>query len=256
MTHSVHSRHALRPLPWIPVVAFACSIAAQSNPSALPDAALSQSAKSAPPIALTVPEDTPIAVMANAPITTRQAQNGQPIWFTVVEDVLANNTVVIPSGALVQGVVVRSKKSGVLTGSPEMTLKLVSLELGGRTYPLYSYQFMVMGMSKTKPTQSKAIRGAAIGGVIGASTVIESDRDPGTSRVINTSAGLAAGAGVGTLVSAASSGPGVVIPAEARIDFSLAAPVSVTPVSAAEAARLAKGLHRGGPFLYVRGITP
>src|ERR1700738_77095 len=172
MTLPVHSWHVPRPSPWIPVVVFACSITAQSNPSAPPDAA-SQTAKPASSIALTVPEDTPITVMPNAPITSHPAEKAQPISFTVVEDVMAHGAVAIPRGALVRGVVVRSKKSGVLTGSPALTLKLVSLDLGGRTYPLYSYQFRAIGMSKTKPTQSKARRGAAIGGVIGASTVMD-----------------------------------------------------------------------------------
>jgi hypothetical protein len=40
------------------------------------------------------------------------------------------------------------------------------------------------------------------------------------------------------------------------VDFYLAAPVTVTPVSAKEAARLAQGLHSGGPNLYLRGDTP
>jgi hypothetical protein len=69
-------------------------------------------------------------------------------------------------------------------------------------------------------------------------------------------AGAAVGAGVGTLVSAASAGPTVLIPAESQADFSPASPITVTPVSAKEAARLAQGLHPGGPVLYVRGETP
>jgi hypothetical protein len=64
------------------------------------------------------------------------------------------------------------------------------------------------------------------------------------------------GAGVGTLVAAATPGPGIWIPSEAEVDFYLAAPVTVTPVSAKEAARLAQGLHSGGPNLYLRGDTP
>jgi hypothetical protein len=255
MNYPAAASDARYALPLIPVVLFACAQSAQSNPAA-PGVARSQTANAVPPIAITVPEDTPIPVLANAAITTRQAETGQPISFTVAENVLVNDTVAIPRGALVQGVVVRSRKSGVLSGSPELTLKLVSLELGGRVYSLYSYQFRVTGMSKTRPTEAKATRGAAIGGVIGASTALDNSRDPGTNQVITTTAGLAAGAGVGTLVSAASPGPAVVIPAEAQLDFSLAAPIFVTPVSDPEAARLAEGLHRGGPVLYVRGQTP
>ena len=68
--------------------------------------------------------------------------------------------------------------------------------------------------------------------------------------------GAAIGAGVGTMVSAATPGPCVTIPAESQMDFYLASPISVVPVSAKEAAQLAQGYHHGGPVLYVRGDTP
>ena len=64
--------------------------------------------------------------------------------------------------------------------------------------------------------------------------------------------GAALGAGAGTMASAATPGPTVTIPAEAQMDFYLASPISVVPVSAKEAARLAPRLHPGEPILYVR----
>jgi hypothetical protein len=62
-----------------------------------------------------------------------------------------------------------------------------------------------------------------------------------------------AGCGTGAAASAASSGPGVWIPAEALVSFHLAIPVTVQPVSPQEAMRLAQGLTPGGPNLYRRG---
>jgi hypothetical protein len=156
--------------------------------------------------------------------------------------------------------VIESKKSGVLTGSPELALRLLSLNLGGRSYPLDTYQFKVKGTSKTKPTETKALRGAAVGAIVGSFTSGVSSQGAvttdGSSRVASMTAGAAVGAGVGTAVSAATPGPGIWIPSESQVDFYLAAPVTVTPVSAKEAARLAQGLHPGGPTLYVRGDTP
>lgn len=55
--------------------------------------------------------------------------------------------------------------------------------------------------------------------------------------------GAAVGAGVCTLVSAASAGTTIRIPAESEVEFQLASPITVTPVSAKEATRLAQGLH-------------
>jgi hypothetical protein len=48
----------------------------------------------------------------------------------------------------------------------------------------------------------------------------------------------------------------VTIPAEAQMDFHLAAPIAVVPVTPAEAQRLAQKMRPGGPVLYVRGETP
>jgi hypothetical protein len=211
---------------------------------------------------ITVLEDTLIRVMTNEPINSKRAENGTPVFFTVSEDVLVGDTLVIPRGAVVHGKVIRSKKAGVLTGSPELTLELVSLDLGGRSYPLYTYQFKVTGTSKTGPTETKALRGAAVGAVAGSLASGVSSKggfvEPSnaTGRAVSMAAGAAVGAGVGSAVSAATPGPGIWIPSEAQFDFYLASPIAVTPVSAKEAARLAEGLRPGGPSLYVRGDTP
>jgi len=204
-------------------------------------------AKVTPPAPVTVLEDTPLRLLTSEPINSKRAEEGTSLLFTLSEDVMVGDVLAIPRCATVRGVVVKSKKAGVLTGSPTLTLKLVSLTLGGRSYPLDSYQYKVTGTSKTKPTETKALRGAAVGAVAGATL---------GGRAANMTAGAVVGAGVGTLVSAATPGPGIWIPSESQIDFNLAAPVTVMPVSAKEAARLAQGLHAGGPVLYVRGETP
>jgi hypothetical protein len=214
----------------------------------------------APIAQLTVLEDTLIRVMTNEPVNSKRAETGSPVLFTVSEDVFVGDALAIPRGATVRGEVIKSKKAGVLTGSPELILKLDSLELGGRSYPFYTYQFEVKGTSKTRPTETKALRGAAVGAIVGAATGSVSAKggvsDDATGRAASMTAGAAVGAGVGTLVSAATPGPGIWIPSEAQLDFYLASPITVMQVSAKEAARLSQGLHSGGPSLYVRGDTP
>jgi hypothetical protein len=68
--------------------------------------------------------------------------------------------------------------------------------------------------------------------------------------------GAGAGLAAGTVASAATPGPNVWIPSEAMVEFHLNAPLTVTPVSAQEAARLAQGLVSGGPNLYRRDYDP
>jgi hypothetical protein len=244
------------------IVLLASSVSAQQESSSVTGSAQQHSrpeptavvAASAAPV--TVLEDTPIHMMTAEAIRSRHAEQGSPLLFTVSENVMVGDAVAVPCGATVRGELIGSKKSGRLSGSPELTLKLVALELGDRTYPLYTYQLKVTGTSKTRPSEVKALRGAEVGAVVGAFATQEKGGVTDTARAVNMTAGAAVGAGVGKLVCAASAGPTVLIPAESQVDVSLASPITVTPVSAKEAARLAQALHPDHPVLYFRGETP
>jgi hypothetical protein len=207
--------------------------------------------------AVTVPENTAIRVITDTPLSTRETREGAMLRFTVSEDVVVGHILVIPRGATVHATAVESKGTGALTGGPELVLKLTSLDIGGRTYPLYTYLFRVQGTSKTQPTERKIKDGVVIGAIVGG--VFSGSARGGTSavgRAVGMGTGAALGAGIGTAVAAATPGPILSIPAESQMDFSLALPIAVKPVSAQEAARLGQGLHHGGPALYVRGDTP
>jgi hypothetical protein len=248
----------LQVMAWIAVIALSGFVAlAQDSGQAAVSAAPANETPNRP---VTILEDTLIRVMTNEPLNSKRAERGTPVLLTVSEDVFVGDVLAIPRGAAVHGEVIHSKRAGVLTGNPELTFKLVSLNLGGRSYSLDSYQFKVTGTSKTKPTETKALRGAEVGTIVGSLTGSLSSKggtvDNGSGRVASMTAGAIVGAGVGTMVSAATPGPGIWIPSESQVDFYLSAPVTITPVTAKEAARLAQGLHSGGPSLYVRGDTP
>ncbi len=85
-----------------------------------------------PKIPVTVNEDTLIRVRTIEPINSKRATNGTPLLFMVSEDVMFGDVLAIPRGEMVHGEVVKSKKAGTLTGSPERTRKRVSRDLGGR----------------------------------------------------------------------------------------------------------------------------
>ena len=249
------------PLPARTLVFAAVLAALIALPAAAQESSSAASTNTAPPrtdttAPITVLEDTPLRVLTNSTITSTSAEQGTELAFTLSDDVLVDNLLAIPRGATVRGQVLKSKPSGRLTGSPELILKLNALVLGGRTYPLYTYLFKITGASKTRPTETKVLRGAGVGAIVGGAAVVSKAGVTDAARVANATAGAAVGAGVGTLVSAASAGPAVRIPAESEIEFQLASPITVTPVSAKEAARLSQGLHQGGPVLYVRGETP
>ncbi|HMD76904.1 MAG TPA: BON domain-containing protein [Terracidiphilus sp.] len=195
---------------------------------------------------VTIPQGTLLQLRTSESVGTRRAKDGEPVQFTVIRDVAVGGVLAIPRGATVHGVVTEVKQAGELGGSPVLALKLTSLDLGGQSYPLDSDQFKVKGPNKAGQTVGNAVSGAIIGTIIGCAV----------SRGTGCAIGAAAGAGAGTAASAASPGPGVWIPAEALVTFHLNTPLTVTPVNAQEAARLAQGLYQGGPSLYRRGDYP
>jgi len=194
---------------------------------------------------VTVPEGTLIQVRTNEPVDSKRARGGEPIQFTVIQDVTFGGVLAIPRGATVHGVIadVKHSNSGSLTGSNELALELTSLDLMGQTYPLQSDMFRVKGPGKGGRSAENTIGGALIGAIIGGAI----------GRGEGAAVGAVVGGGAAAAGSAASSGPGVWIPAEALVSFHLATPVTVEPVSQQEAMRLAQGLYPGGPNLYRRG---
>jgi hypothetical protein len=195
---------------------------------------------------VTIPQGTLLQLRTSESIKSKKAKEGQPVQFMVIRDVSVGGVLAIPRGATVHGVVTEVKKSGELAGSPVLALRLTSLDLGGQNYPLDSGEFKVKGPNKAGHTVSNAFGGAVMGALIGGAA----------DRGFGAAVGAGAGAAAGMASSAATPGPGIWIPAEARVDFHLNSPLTVNPVSLQEAARLAQGLFQGGPALYHRGYSP
>jgi hypothetical protein len=191
---------------------------------------------------VTLAQGTVLQVRTTGALDNKRAQEGTPVDFTVISDVAVNGWLAIPRGATMHGVVTESKNAGQLKGSPELALRLTSLDLGGKNYPLDSDEFRVRGPGKGAHTAGNIIGGALIGAIIGGAA------GGGGGAAI----GAAAGGTVGTAASAAMPGPNAWIPAEALVTFHLNTPLTVGPVSQQEAARLAQGLYPGGPNLYRR----
>jgi hypothetical protein len=222
--------------------------------SAAPDAPPRYWTNNDPNAQVTVLENSLLRVRTNEPISSRQTRAGAELLFTLSEDVVVDGVLIVPRGAALHGTVVESKQPGTLTGSASLVLKLTALDLGGRSYPLYSYQLKVVGASKTKPTETKVKNGAVIGTIVGGIFSGSAKGEPSAAgKLIGMGTGAALGAGVGTAVSAATPAPILSIPAESQMDFYLASPISVVPASEKEAKRISQGLHAGGPVLYVRG---
>jgi hypothetical protein len=193
-------------------------------------------------------QGTLLKVRTSEPLGTKKAKPGTPVDFTVVRDVYAAGVLAIPRGATIHGQVIDVKQAGALGGSPELALRLDTLDLGGTSYALPSDPFSVKGPNKAGRTVGNAFGGAILGAIIGGAV------GGGGGAAI----GAGAGAVGGTAASAATPGPQVWIPAEALMDFHLNAPVTVQPVSSQEAQRLAANAPPPSqrPTLYRRAYYP
>ena len=192
---------------------------------------------------VTVAQGTVLQLRTTDNVDSKRAVAGTPLDFTVIRDVAVNGYLAIPRGATIHGVITDvEQQPDRLSGSPSFGLKLITLDLGGRQYPIVSDVFRVKGPSKTPRTVGNtvgtAILGALIGGAVGGG--------PGAAI------GAVSGGTVGVAASAATPNPRAWIPAEALVVFHLQQPITLDPVTQAEAQRLAQGLYPGGPSLYRR----
>jgi hypothetical protein len=202
---------------------------------------------------LTVPAGTLVRVRLSEPLDTSHLKNGTIFQATAAADIYENGALAIPRGATLTGQVVEAKKGGDLGGSAVLALQLTSLNLEGRVSPITTDVWSNKGPNKAgytaRNTAGGAIFGAILGGVIG--------------RGAGAAIGAGAGAVTGLAASAATNGPRIILPAEASVDFHLAAPVTVQPVSWQEAQRLASSapappqlMRRPQPAYVMPGYYP
>lgn len=189
---------------------------------------------------VTVPENTIIHVRNDRLISTQDTQEGESLSFTVSDDVLIDDVVIIPRGAVVYGTVVQCTKAGTFSGSPTLIIRLTSLDLEAISYPLYSYQLTLIGQPKNKQTEATIIDGSVLGGLAGNAIAKNIKGRTTTLHILKyVGSGAAIGASAGLIISAKVIGPVITIPAESQLDFYLSSPASIVPVSPEEMDRLA-----------------
>lgn len=198
------------------------------------------------PIApVTIPAGTLLRVRLDQPLDTAHLQSGTIFQATNAVDVYERGILAIPRGALLTGQVIEAKEGGKLGGSATLALQLTSVNLAGRVFPLVTDVWSSHGPNKAGYTASNTAGGAVLGAIIGG--------------LIGRGAGAAIGAGVGAAgglaASSATNGPRVYLPVEAQVDFHLANPTTVQPVSWQEAQRLASSAPRP-PVLVQRPPRP
>jgi len=165
-----------------------------------------------PPISLTVPAGTELAIRINQHINVKHAHAGDRFTGEVVEPVTINGSEVIPHNTHVSGVIDAAHRRGHFKGASVLELRLVSITLNGNEYALDTHDHV-----NTKKGKGKRSAGF-IAGMTGAGMVIGGIATGGVGLAI----GGAAGAGAGTLIAGTTGNRDIDIPAESVMHFRLA----------------------------------
>lgn len=165
------------------------------------------------PVNANIPAGTSLTIRIDQRISVKTSRSGDTFTGEIVEPVLASdNSVLLPKGTQVAGVVDASHRRGHFKGRSLLELRLTSLTLNGTQYPLETND-----LARSKKGKGKR-SAALIGGGAGLGMLVGGLASGGTGLVI----GGLAGGGAGTAVAGLTGNRDIDIPAESIVRFRLA----------------------------------
>lgn len=159
----------------------------------------------------TLAAGTVLPVRILDPIDTSVNKTGDTFRAAVDEDIMVGNSILIPRGSQVEGELTYVERSGRVKGRAAVSLQLVSMQVGSRTYPLKSDILSFEAESTKKKDAAKVGIGSGIGAVVGAIA------GGGKGAAI----GAAVGAGAGGATVAATRGEELKYDVEHPFEFTL-----------------------------------
>jgi hypothetical protein len=170
-----------------------------------------------PPKPFVVPAGTAIPIILRSTLNSRTNDAGEEFAATVAAPIMVDGEVAIPKGADVTGIITKSKKQGTFKGQADLAIRLSTLRIAGKSYPISTstYAQSVKGKGKRTAvvTGGGAVVGALIGGLAGG----------GKGAAI----GAGVGGGGGLAASGATGGENVTLAAESRVTFKLTESVTI-----------------------------
>jgi hypothetical protein len=167
-----------------------------------------------------VPAGTNLTIRINQHISVKTSRAGDHFDGEIAEPVVGdNNSVVIPKGAPVSGVVVASHRRGHFKGASLLELRLTYLTLNGSRYALDTSD-----LRRTKKGKGKRTA-AFIGGGSGLGMLVGGVATGGVGLLV----GGLVGAGAGTAVGGMTGNRDIEIPAESIVHFRLADNLVIQP---------------------------
>lgn len=193
-------------------------------PATTPAAPAPAPAPPPPPPPVVVPAGTTITVTLDQTVNSQTANNGDPFAASLAVPLTSGSLVVLPVGTKVGGTVVTAQSAGKFKGNALLQLVIDSVRINGTRYPMQTNEFEDVGKGRGKRTAVGAGGGAAFGAIVGALA------GGGKGAAI----GALAGGGAGTAGAAFTGKKDIVLPAETRLHFKLAQPLTI-PAAAAPA---------------------
>ncbi len=166
---------------------------------------------------VTLPEHTSIHVALDQALASNQSRPGDHFEATISEPVVVEGQTAIPEGTRVEGLVVDAHHSGRLMGRARLELALDSVEVNGKTYEIRTSASSRVGGKHKKHDL------AWIGGSAGGGLLIGALAGGGEGALI----GGPIGAGAGTVAAFVTGRKDIKLPAETRLTFRLAEPLTI-----------------------------
>lgn len=166
---------------------------------------------------LVIPAGTRIRVQLAQTLSTKQSQTGDPFSGTVASAVRVNGQTVIPAGSRASGTVIDAKSQGRFNGQATLAVRLDSVRVNGRSYPVQTSRVERIEKGKGKRSAIMTGGGAGIGALIGGLA------GGGQGALIG---GLLGGGG-GAAGSAFTGNHDLVLPAESILTFDLQNSVTI-----------------------------
>jgi hypothetical protein len=166
-----------------------------------------------PPVEVSIPAGTSLAVRVDQRISVKTSHAGDTFTGEIVEPIIASDgNLLVPKLSRVKGLVAAAYKRGHFKGASLLELRLTSMTIDGREYPLKTRDMTQTKKGKGKRSTAMIAGGSGLGMLIGGVA------SGGVGLLI----GGLAGGGAGTAAAGLTGNRDIDIPAESVVHFKLA----------------------------------
>jgi hypothetical protein len=173
-----------------------------------------------PPPPRILPAGTSFSARISSALSSKTSTAGDSFTGTLVSSARLKGDVVIPAGSSVSGVIAGAHSAGKFKGAATLSVRLVSVNVRGRSYPIQTALISQETKGKGKRT------GAMVGGGAGGGALIGGTAGGGKGALI----GGLVGAGAGTAGAAfTGNNRDIAYPAETVLPFRLSSSLNLGP---------------------------